>query len=112
MIPRLRRAPAVALGVLATLVMLGTAACAPGPAGPTPIPTPGTHGHPREVNIIAREYTFDPSIVDLVGGETVLLHVVNAGLDIHEVVIAREDARAGHVHVHFPRIGYQVKAAA
>jgi uncharacterized cupredoxin-like copper-binding protein len=51
--------------------------------------------HPREVNIIAREYSYDPSTVDLVPGETVLFHIVNAGLDIHEVVIgdaATQDA--------------------
>lgn len=32
------------------------------------------------------------------------------GLSAHEVVIERSDERAGTVHVHFPRIGYQVKA--
>ncbi|HET7794036.1 MAG TPA: glutathione S-transferase family protein [Rhizobacter sp.] len=31
------------------------------------------------------------------------------GLTQHEVVIARTDERAGTVHVHFPRIGYQIK---
>ncbi len=34
------------------------------------------------------------------------------GLDGDEVVIARDDPRAGRVHVHFPRIAYQVKAVA
>src|SRR5882672_2827995 len=68
-----------------TTIALG--GCDSGPAGPTPIPTPGTVARPREVNIIAREYTYDPSTVDLVPGETVLLHIVNAGLDVHEVVI-------------------------
>ena len=33
------------------------------------------------------------------------------GLDADEVVIARDDLRAGRVHVHFPRIGFHVKAA-
>jgi len=33
------------------------------------------------------------------------------GLDGDEVVLARDDARAGRVHVHFPRIGFHVKAA-
>ena len=33
------------------------------------------------------------------------------GLDGDEVVIARDDARAGRVHVQFPRIGLHVKAA-
>ena len=32
------------------------------------------------------------------------------GLDRDEVVIARSDARAGTVHVHFPRIGFHIKA--
>ncbi len=39
---------------------------------------------------------------DLVSGALV-------GLNQHEVVIARTDERAGMLHVHFPRIGYQVK---
>jgi len=33
------------------------------------------------------------------------------GLDGDEIVVARDDARAGRVHVHFPRIGFHVKAA-
>ena len=33
------------------------------------------------------------------------------GLDAEEVVLARDDARAGRVHVHFPRIGFHLKAA-
>jgi glutathione S-transferase len=32
------------------------------------------------------------------------------GLDRDEVVVERADARAGTVHVHFPRIGFHVKA--
>jgi uncharacterized cupredoxin-like copper-binding protein len=71
----------------ATVGLAVLAGCAPAPPGPTPIPIPGTVDRPREVNIIAREYTYDPSTVDLVPGETVLFHIVNAGLDIHEVVI-------------------------
>ena len=69
---------------IATSVLGG---CGSGPVPPTPVPTPGTAAHPREVNIIAREYAFDPSAVDLVPGETVLLHIIDAGLDVHEVVI-------------------------
>lgn len=30
------------------------------------------------------------------------------GLNRHEVVLARDDPRAGTVHVHFPRIGFQI----
>jgi glutathione S-transferase len=32
------------------------------------------------------------------------------GLDVHEVVVRRTDERAGTVHVHFPRAGFQIKA--
>ena len=31
------------------------------------------------------------------------------GLSGHEVVVARRDELAGVVHVHFPRIGFQIK---
>jgi len=34
------------------------------------------------------------------------------GLNDDEVVLSRHDERAGTVHVHFPRIGFQLKAAA
>jgi len=34
------------------------------------------------------------------------------GLNHDEIVLARSDERAGSVHVHFPRIGFQLKAAA
>jgi len=62
------------------------AACS-GDAPATPPISAGTAGAPRDVNIIARDYSFQPSTVDLVPGETVLLHVINGGLEVHEVVI-------------------------
>jgi uncharacterized cupredoxin-like copper-binding protein len=62
-------------------------ACDAGAPPATPPIVPGGSAAPREVNIIAREYSFQPATVDLVAGETVLLHVVNGGLDVHEVVI-------------------------
>ncbi len=42
---------------------------------------------PREVNVILKDWIFLPDPVDVVPGETVLLHVVNGGLEIHELVI-------------------------
>lgn len=76
---------ATALGtVLLAGVLAGCTAAAP---TPTPPITPGTAANPREVNIIARDYTFAPPTVDLVPGETVLLHIINGGLEVHEVVI-------------------------
>ncbi len=41
---------------------------------------------------------------DVVSGELV-------GLTDDEIVLAREDERAGRVHVHFPRLGFDVRAA-
>ena len=35
---------------------------------------------------------------------------VVVGLDNDEIVIERNDARAGTVHVHFPRVGFHIKA--
>ena len=53
---------------------------------PTPI-VPGTEAGPREVNLIARDYTFVPDALELIPGETIVLHVINAGLVVHEAVI-------------------------
>ncbi len=74
---------------LAGLAALAALAVGCGSAAPvvTPPIAAGTADHPREVNIIAKDYTYLPSVVDLVPGETVLFHVINGGLDVHEVVI-------------------------
>jgi glutathione S-transferase len=64
-------------------------------------PTAVAAGQPfavgTEVSIVAADYAHD----EIVG--TIF------GLDDAEVVIARDDARAGRVHVHFPRIGFHIK---
>jgi uncharacterized cupredoxin-like copper-binding protein len=84
---RPRRFVAGALVVAA--IVLSFAACEAEADAPTPLPTPGTPVHPREVNLIAREYAFSPATLYLVPGETIVLHVVNAGLDVHEAVIGQ-----------------------
>ncbi len=71
-------------GVLAMALVAGCATSAP--AGTPPI-IPGVVGAPREVNLIAKDYAFLPETLDLVPGETVLLHVINGGLVIHEAII-------------------------
>jgi uncharacterized cupredoxin-like copper-binding protein len=80
---RTRRARLLLPAILAVIV----AACDGGAPVDTPPISPGTGAAPREVNVIAREYRYDPPTIDVVAGETVLLHVLNAGLEIHEVVI-------------------------
>jgi glutathione S-transferase len=52
-----------------------------------------------EVTVTAADYAHDE-----IAGTVV-------GLDDEQIVIAREDPRAGRVHVHFPRVGFHVKAA-
>lgn len=85
--PRRGRSAPFLLAILMTLV----AACSGGGPVVTPPITAGTADAPREVNVIARDYRFDPAPVDLVAGETVLFHLINGGLEVHEVVIG--DAR-------------------
>ena len=53
----------------------------------TPPPTAGTRSAPREVNLIAKDYAFLPEQLDLIAGETVLLHVINGGLETHEAIL-------------------------
>jgi uncharacterized cupredoxin-like copper-binding protein len=63
------------------------AGCEAGPPPATPPISPGTIAAPREVNIIAKDWQFLPDPVDLVPGETVVFHIVNGGLEIHEAII-------------------------
>jgi uncharacterized cupredoxin-like copper-binding protein len=74
----------LALVAAAAAVAIG---CEAGPPRATPAITPGTSAAPREVNIIAKDWIFLPDRIVVVPGETVLLHVVNGGLDVHEAVI-------------------------
>ena len=74
--------PALLAGI--ALVM---AACDVGAPPATPPVVPGSSSAPREVNVVLKDWVFLPDPVDVVPGETVLLHVVNGGLEIHELVI-------------------------
>ncbi len=79
--------------VLAALATLALVSCGAGtPAGTPPI-TPGTSIVPRDVNIVAHDYAYVPPVVDLVPGETVQLHVINGGLDVHEAILGDMDAQ-------------------
>ncbi len=85
------RGPVVALIVGATLavslVLLGAAIA--GTPAPTPGPSeqPGTAAAPREVNVIMRDYHFDPTPLYLYPGETIRLNVINGGMVDHELVL-------------------------
>ena len=45
------------------------------------------------MNIVAKDRSFLPDVVDLIPGETVLLHVINGGLEVHEAVIGDADVQ-------------------
>jgi hypothetical protein len=71
----------------AIAITIAAVACDAGPVPATPRPIAGTADAPREVNLIAKDDSFLPPVLDLIPGETVLLHVINGGLEVHEAVI-------------------------
>lgn len=81
--PGPRSAFLLAVCWLAVLV----SACDAGTVPATPRPVAGTADAPRDVNLIAKDDTFLPSVLDLVPGETIVLHVINGGLEVHEAVL-------------------------
>lgn len=91
-VPSLRaRLPAIA-----ALVMAISAACQPGvPAttSPTSPVVAGSSAQPREINLIAKDYLFLPDAIELVPGETVLLHVINGGLAVHEAIFGDQQVQ-------------------
>ncbi|MBX3618423.1 MAG: glutathione S-transferase family protein [Rhizobacter sp.] len=68
-----------------------------------------THHAPTRVEPGAELAAGDPVTVSATDYATDLVAGTLVGLDQHEVVIERRDERAGTLHVHFPRIGYQIR---
>lgn len=88
--PLVTKRPSLSLasGLILAVVSSLAVACEPGLGGTaTPRIVPGSSDRPREVNLITHDYAFVPEALDLVPGETILLHVVNGGLVVHEAVI-------------------------
>ena len=73
--------------VVVGLPFLGCETSLDGGTVATPPIIAGSSDAPREVNLITRDYAFVPDTLDLVPGETILLHVINGGLVVHEAVI-------------------------
>ncbi len=87
-LPTLRaRWPALRLPALGAWLLVALVACDAAAPSATPPIVPGGSDAPRAVNIITKDYAFLPDTLDLVPGETVLLHVINGGLEVHEAVI-------------------------
>lgn len=95
MLHHVRRRVGVTLTVVGTVLGIAVVAvaCDAGSPPPTPPIVPGTSSAPREVNIIMKDWLFLPDPVDVAPGETVLLHVVNGGLAIHEAVIGDQSVQ-------------------
>lgn len=86
--PRLPRpGRALVAAALAAGAVVALAGCEAATPSATPPIVAGASDRPREINLIAKDYAFLPDVVDLVPGETVLLHVINGGLEIHEAII-------------------------
>jgi uncharacterized cupredoxin-like copper-binding protein len=85
--PARTRTAALAAIAISVVAALGVTGCDAGPPPATPPIVPGASTAPREVNLITKDYSFLPDVLDLVPGETVLLHVINGGLEVHEAVI-------------------------
>lgn len=76
----------VGLGLAVGLVLLGSDLAARPVASPA-IGQPGTVAAPRDVNVIMRDYHFDPTPLYLYPGETVRFNIVNGGMLEHELVL-------------------------
>jgi hypothetical protein len=83
----MHRTPAATAIALSAAVALVVAACGDAGTPATPPITPGASSTPRDVNVVMRDYGYVPAVVDLVPGETVTLHVINGGLEMHEAVL-------------------------
>lgn len=91
------RAPVVVLIVglaLAVGLVIFGAELAGRPAQPPHIPQPGTVDVPRDVNVIMRDYVFNPTPLYLVAGETVRFNIINGGLVEHEFVLGDATVQA------------------
>ncbi len=85
-----RRIRQILVAVVALVLAVVATGCDAGPPPATPPIRPGASGAPREVNIVMKDWLFLPDPVDVVPGETVLFHLVNGGLEVHEAVIGNE----------------------
>ena len=89
------RAPVVVVIVFAviatTLIFIG--ATRPTAPPDMEIDTAGTATEPRPVTVIMRDYSFEPTPVVLVPGETVRFTIFNAGLEVHDFVIGDADVQ-------------------
>jgi uncharacterized cupredoxin-like copper-binding protein len=100
---RISRAPVyvvvAGLALAITLVLIGARLAAAPP--PTPdLTRPGSAASPRPVNVIMRDYLFNPTPLHLVPGEVVEFAIINAGLVEHEFVLGDEQVQQAWAEAH------------
>lgn len=97
------RAPVyvVLLGLMLAVVLVFVGARqAAAPTAAPDISSPGTAAQPRQVNIIMRDYLFNPTPLHLVPGEVVQLNVINGGLVAHELVLGGPEVQQAWAAAH------------
>ena len=82
------------VAVAANLVLIILSCGSPPPDQWTAAPSAGTADAPRDVNVIMRDYLFEPDPIVLHAGETVRFNIINAGLLPHEFVLGDADVQA------------------
>lgn len=94
---RISRAPVLVLiggmSLAIGLVLLGGALAGRPVDGPA-AGSPGTADAPRDINLIMRDYRFDPTPLFLYAGETVRLNIVDGGMVEHELVLGDANVQA------------------
>lgn len=83
---------------LLVVVILALAGCTPG-FQRIPTPTPTLDPDNPEFTIVMDEFRFTPDHIRLVVGQTVTMHVVNKGQELHEIMIGRNPLRSEDGHL-------------
>jgi uncharacterized cupredoxin-like copper-binding protein len=100
---RISRAPVyvvvAGLALAITLVFIGARLAAAPPPAPD-LTQPGSAASPRSVNVIMRDYLFNPTPLHLVPGEVVEFAIINAGLVEHEFVLGDEQVQQAWAEAH------------
>lgn len=78
--------------VALTLVFIGAQRSSEVPPPPV-VASPGTAANPRPVNVIMRDYLFDPRPIVLIPGETVRFTIIDAGTLPHEFALGDQSVQ-------------------
>jgi uncharacterized cupredoxin-like copper-binding protein len=82
------------VAVIAAIALLVLGCAAPATPAWTAPTQAGTADAPRDINVIMRDYLFEPNPLVLHPGETVRFNIINAGLLPHEFVLGDAEVQA------------------